>query len=252
MPASNHNNPAKGSSVTELNSTAHAICACGKPIAKLFKSGKSYKRCAACRAKQVKGNERETVTTCYCGCDIPQAATGKIRRYCSARCRQRKRTADRLGVAVRTHRLFCVQCASALGAGNVHRIYCSAKCNSLAQARKAGALPRDEYLANARSPEYEVTGTRQRGRRVALLKAATVEKVDPFAVFDRDGWRCRICERATPKEKRGSYDDDAPELDHIIPLSKGGEHSYRNTQCTCRKCNAIKSDSAGRQMLLAG
>jgi 5-methylcytosine-specific restriction endonuclease McrA len=79
--------------------------------------------------------------------------------------------------------------------------------------------------------------------RKAKIRAASVEWVNPLKVFDRDGWVCRLCGVATPKELRGSYDDAAPELDHIKPLSRGGEHSYANTQCLCRRCNAMKSDS---------
>lgn len=81
--------------------------------------------------------------------------------------------------------------------------------------------------------------------RKAMQRAATVEKVNPLKVFDRDGWECRLCGIPTPRVKRGTYEFDAPELDHIIPLAKGGEHSYRNTQCTCRRCNSLKSDHVG-------
>lgn len=88
--------------------------------------------------------------------------------------------------------------------------------------------------------------------RKAKQRAVTVEPVDPIKVFQRDGWRCRLCGVKTPQAKRGSYTDDAPELDHIIPLSKGGDHSYRNTQCACRRCNGSKSDRPMGQMLLIG
>ena len=81
--------------------------------------------------------------------------------------------------------------------------------------------------------------------RKVMERAATVERVDPLKVFDRDGWQCRLCGIPTPSEKRGTCTPDAPELDHIIPLAKGGEHSYRNTQCACRRCNALKSDHLG-------
>jgi 5-methylcytosine-specific restriction endonuclease McrA len=77
-------------------------------------------------------------------------------------------------------------------------------------------------------------------RRVAQESPGS-ELVDPFRVFDRDSWRCRRCGVDTPKAKRGTYDDDAPELDHIHPLSKGGAHSYANTQCLCRRCNGAKA-----------
>jgi hypothetical protein len=81
-----------------------------------------------------------------------------------------------------------------------------------------------------------------RAARRALLKAATVERFDPLVVLARDNWTCQLCGVPTPKAKRGTYADDAPELDHMVPLSRGGEHSTANTQCLCRKCNAEKSD----------
>lgn len=82
-----------------------------------------------------------------------------------------------------------------------------------------------------------------REARKAKQRAATVEKVDPYKVFARDKWHCQECGVSTPRTLRGSYNDDAPELDHIQPLSKGGDHSYKNTQCLCRRCNLEKSDT---------
>jgi 5-methylcytosine-specific restriction endonuclease McrA len=82
----------------------------------------------------------------------------------------------------------------------------------------------------------------------ARLRRAQVERVDPIKVFDRDAWRCQICGRKTPRERRGSINSNAPELDHIVPLSVGGEHSYRNTQCACRSCNASKGSQVYGQI----
>lgn len=42
----------------------------------------------------------------------------------------------------------------------------------------------------------------------------------------------------------GTYKVNAPELDHIIPIAKGGAHVWSNLQCACRECNAAKSDKA--------
>ena len=92
---------------------------------------------------------------------------------------------------------------------------------------------------------------RANSSRRALIRGCDVkEVVDPFRVFDRDGWRCQICFKKTPKSMRGKYHDKAPELDHILPLSKGGDHSYANTQCACRKCNRIKGNDVYGQMPL--
>jgi len=86
--------------------------------------------------------------------------------------------------------------------------------------------------------------------RRAREKGADCESVDPFKVFERDKWKCQLCGVKTAKSKRGTYADNAPELDHIIPLSKGGAHKYTNTQCACRKCNGLKSDKPLGQLLM--
>lgn len=61
-------------------------------------------------------------------------------------------------------------------------------------------------------------------------------------VFRRDRWMCRGCGCRTPRSLMGLCEDSAPELDHIVPLSKGGAHTYENTQLLCRVCNILKSD----------
>jgi HNH endonuclease len=59
-------------------------------------------------------------------------------------------------------------------------------------------------------------------------------------VFERDNWVCQLCGIETPKELRGTYDDRAPELDHIVSMSNGGPHLYHNVHCACRWCNGRK------------
>jgi len=54
-----------------------------------------------------------------------------------------------------------------------------------------------------------------------------------FAIYARDGHRCKMC---------GRYTDDL-EIDHIIPISKGGKSTYDNLQTLCRSCNKKKGSS---------
>lgn len=50
------------------------------------------------------------------------------------------------------------------------------------------------------------------------------------AVFARDGNRCQYC-GAT-----------AENLDHVVPRSKGGPHTWENVVAACRPCNTRKED----------
>lgn len=78
------------------------------------------------------------------------------------------------------------------------------------------------------------------------------ERFEAITVLERDRWRCQLCGKKLNSKHRGTYRDDAPELDHIIPLSQNGEHSMRNTQCACRKCNLLKTDKGAGQQRLFG
>src|SRR4051812_5478129 len=50
------------------------------------------------------------------------------------------------------------------------------------------------------------------------------------AVFARDGHRCQYCGAA------------AENIDHVIPRSRGGEHTWENVVAACRPCNSRKQD----------
>ena len=92
----------------------------------------------------------------------------------------------------------------------------------------------------------------RRKKERALLRLVSVETVNPTIVFNRDGWRCQLCGTPTPRKLRGLNKPRSPELDHIVPLSRGGSHSYTNTQCACRSCNGDKGNRPQGQMLLFG
>ena len=49
-------------------------------------------------------------------------------------------------------------------------------------------------------------------------------------VFLRDGGRCAYCEAP------------ATSLDHVVPRSRGGTHTWDNVVSCCRRCNHVKAD----------
>jgi len=66
------------------------------------------------------------------------------------------------------------------------------------------------------------------GRRALSTRAR-------FAIFKRDGYRCRLC---------GATADDGArlEVDHIRPVARGGASTPSNLWTLCRECNSGKSD----------
>jgi 5-methylcytosine-specific restriction endonuclease McrA len=50
------------------------------------------------------------------------------------------------------------------------------------------------------------------------------------AVFLRDGGRCQYC------------GGKAESIDHVIPRSRGGEHTWENVVAACERCNSAKRD----------
>lgn len=66
-------------------------------------------------------------------------------------------------------------------------------------------------------------------RRRARKLNAFVENVDPSCVWNRDAGLCFLC--GFPADK------DSWHLAHIVPLVRGGEHSYSNTAVSHPRCN---------------
>jgi 5-methylcytosine-specific restriction endonuclease McrA len=96
-----------------------------------------------------------------------------------------------------------------------------------------------------RSDGYKASKRATKSRRDAIERGCKEARaIDPIKVLERDGWTCQICGDSTPRRLRGSIDKRAPEIDHVIPISKGGLHTWTNLQCACRECNGAKSDKS--------
>lgn len=79
--------------------------------------------------------------------------------------------------------------------------------------------------------------------RRARRAGATVEVFSHLEVFERDGWVCGICDQEVDREL--AYPDPASvSLDHVVPLSLGGEHSRANTRPAHLRCNVLRGNRA--------
>lgn len=70
-----------------------------------------------------------------------------------------------------------------------------------------------------------------------------MEPVDRLEVFQRDGWTCYLCDTELDPASH-PFDLLSATVDHVIPLSRGGEHSMANVRCACLGCNSRKQDRA--------
>lgn len=195
-----------------------------KPIKKCAYCGKEYKGQGKYCSRECKDNQHiknktiHTLTCEYCGRSFESE---RIKKYCSEECltdmmeiKKIKREKEKYI----PRRVICKECGKEFWTeyGNTRRSFCSDKCSKQYSHRVA------------------------KSARRARIKGNGYELFDPHEVLHRDNYTCQICGVKTPIELRGTLDDCAPELDHVIPLALGGEHTRENTQCLCRKCNRIK------------
>lgn len=173
--------------------------------------------CQQCGASPITGYK-------FCGLACRGAhKTPSVRRYEATRARRAE--------AMATYP--CEVCGRAVdypGLGRPKQ-YCSDACRSKSEAARCS---------------HRIS----KATRRATERGVDAERFDPIEVLERDGWRCHMCARQTPKRLRGSNDPRAPELDHIVPISKGGKHTRLNTACACRACNGAKGAGIGGQLRL--
>jgi 5-methylcytosine-specific restriction endonuclease McrA len=97
--------------------------------------------------------------------------------------------------------------------------------------------------ADCRAHHFRQIRIADKKYRRAMERAAIRlgEPVPPTAIYSRDDWICQICNDPVNRQARHP-DPMSVSLDHIIPLAKGGTHTYDNLQCAHLVCNIRKSD----------
>jgi 5-methylcytosine-specific restriction endonuclease McrA len=100
------------------------------------------------------------------------------------------------------------------------------------ERNKAARLDSQKAWRQRNHERVIASALRSKARRRYRLSECQVERVNRVKVFERDGWRCGICR--LPVERKDAS------LDHIVPLSRGGHHTYENCQTAHLKCNISK------------
>lgn len=74
-----------------------------------------------------------------------------------------------------------------------------------------------------------------RKRRALMFGNGPVENIGIEKLFDRDDGLCGICNIHLEDNEKGS-------IDHVIPLSLGGTHTWDNVQLAHLSCNIAKGN----------
>lgn len=85
-------------------------------------------------------------------------------------------------------------------------------------------------------------GDEEVGYPVSESRKSSISVSTRFDVFQRDDFTCQLC----GKTREGGA---KLEVDHKIPVSKGGSDRMNNLWTLCRECNAGKTDKILRKWL---
>jgi 5-methylcytosine-specific restriction endonuclease McrA len=116
-------------------------------------------------------------------------------------------------------------------------------------------LCRRHYGKQRRDSNVEAVRERQAFRRAAsLTDGVVVRGLSWQSLAAQHGPRCWYCGVVTNTTDRswGSFGPDYPTLDHIIPLSRGGNHSEENVCLACGQCNVSKNNKTPEEWYKIG
>jgi len=102
--------------------------------------------------------------------------------------------------------------------------------NNITKEQFVSRFPLAELLRQSRIPRGSFDLVRQR----RLRRRRMVSKKLRFMILERDKYRCRICGKSANETKL--------EVDHKVPVAKGGTDSLDNLWTLCIDCNRGKSD----------
>ena len=104
------------------------------------------------------------------------------------------------------------------------------------------------YCSSCSAERRRTTNRRKNVKRrgVATLKTYSLAEIGA-----RDKWRCHLCRRRVNPELSGRH-DRGPTIDHLVPVSAGGEDIPENVALAHRECNVLRSTGGEVQLRLVG
>lgn len=199
-------------------------------------------RCDDCRAERMKAHHAGTLVRRCPTCSDDRVDKG--RTYCSEACAPKRTWAER---KAGRSRATCEACGAEYAKCRPAQRWCSMACGN---RHKAGAGPRGGLSPEARERQRLYWQEKNRRRRAAKRGGAS----EPYTLAEiavRDRMRCGLCGRRVPMDRKVP-NPLAPTIDHVLPISEGGDDTRANVQLAHFRCNNVKGARGCQQLALIG
>jgi hypothetical protein len=147
--------------------------------------------------------------------------------------------------------MFCsISCAAVYEHEETCRC-CGAKHNRVGVQGRHGSMCRKCKRKARNRYRKHTNNIAQRAKKFGVLRV----QYDREEIFSRDGWQCQFCRVLLRRKWTYNRKTLVPHphnatIDHIKPMSKGGDDAEWNVQACCLACNVKKSATAKGQLRL--
>lgn len=150
-----------------------------------------------------------------------------------------------IGIAINVKEVDCLQCGVSLGLKRPESR--TRFCSDCAVARNKQNSKQSHKIKMLTNKEYRLRANakaaKQRHKRRTLQLNGDI--IDLYELAERDQWQCKLCNQVISKDAKhykGNLDLQGPSLDHIVPVSLGGTHTWDNVQLAHYYCNSIRGN----------
>ena len=181
-------------------------------------------RCTVCDGEFERSYHDLTTRKTVYGCPLCREAQAEKRNNEASAERFRRQLrvkANKANNSKQFQVVFCEECGNIFQTVDSRRKYCSEQCRAKS------------------SPDYTASSDDRLNKFNVIDKGITLKKL-----FDKYNGVCQIC--GEPCDYNDYYirangvfvaGDKYPSKDHIVPLSMGGKHSWKNLRLAHRNCN---------------
>lgn len=220
----------KGINSKTIKSKTYICKHCGKEFMPKQSNRATYcSRQCSYEDKKAKAKAKINPKCIVCGKEFKGRTDAK---YCSDKCRKendRRKSNEYLKSKHKNKKHICKECGKEFipEYGNKRRTFCSDTCLK----------------------EYVHQLSKVRRRRKIKENGEVDLGITLNKLIKRDKDICKMCGKAIDIHdylinKCGNFivGDKYPSIDHIIPIAKGGTHTWNNVQLAHFRCNTLKSD----------